>query len=148
MVLAPCACRKTEQDTQKRMCLKRYSQATLGTSVDDNAPGWTESVHNSLLGLATVAVPAGTVAKVRNCVPVLLRAVVLRTFVPETVRAHSAARASSPLCVDAECDCGWTVLHVWSTCYLWRLSASSGGCLVGGVSWNAEARHLHNKSIG
>ena len=135
------------EDQAKTVVQNCCSQTTLATAVDDSAPGWTEFVHASLAGLARVPVSAGTVPRIRNFCGDLLRAEVLRSFAPETLPAHSVARASSPLSVDAQCECGCTVLCVWCKGSFPSLFAFPGGCRVGESSCCAAAQNLRDKSI-
>lgn len=131
----------------ERAVLKRSSQATLRTAVDDIAHSWTDSVNGSVHGTDRVPVRAGTGLRAGILSHVFLRVGASRTSTSGALCGRSAAPTSSPFGPEAQCECAWPFLAV---CF----GARSGFRSLprGLVPWRvgaccAATRRLHSKPI-
>lgn len=127
--------------------LKRSSEATLRTAVDDIAHSWTYSVNGSVHGTEKGLVRAGTRLRAGIFSPICFRVGASRTPSSGALCGLSAVPTSSPFGPEDQCECAWPFLAV---CFGARSRFRS--LPRGFVPWRmgaccAATRRLHSKPI-
>lgn len=139
-------CLPENPESQKGLPVsKRWSKATLGTTPDENAHTWTESVHDSVHGTERGVGPSpdggeGFRVVAGHASRGSFGSVCVRFDLPSRSARNSFGFAAAGLC-----ECCWPLLHVCFGAQLQHRARPRG--LAGwGVSCCAAARRLHSRS--